>query len=375
MRICIFPCSDKGGIDTYTTGLAKALHEKTDHEVYALGDVKIPTRKGKVPLIDMHEIGSKLGKVPYLGYTILPTVEFGYRLSRLFHKMKFDLIHSASPLSFAFCNVSTPLILTAWFYPSSLAGGVRVMEKFCNLWKFPFMAIARLPASIGDIMAYKKARKIICATKDLRRDLLNRGHDAVYIPPAIEPLRIKSEKSDRLTLTFVSHDLTHKRKGLEYLMGALVEVKKELAGESFVLNLIGNPKKKLSDMVRRYGLEENVSVLGALPKKKTLLTISKSHVLVVPSLYEEFGYVALESMMLGVPVVASDTHSFRDLISDDVGVLVDVTNKKKFAEKLLLLMRDKRLRKKLGSNARKKVEKEFSWKAVLPRILELYDLA
>jgi len=370
MKICIFPCSNKGGIDTYTKELARAIRERTNYEVCTVGDIRIATKKGLIPQIDLPDIKTKS-----MYYTPFPTLELGYKYSKLINDMAVDIAHSGSSSSMAFVRINVPLIVTAWFYPSSLLGSLSIINKYTNWWKFPFATPIRLQTSFADVLGYKKASKIICVTKALEKDLLDKGYNSIYIPPAIEIMDTNSNKKyDKITIIFISYDLANKRKGLEYLLDALNEIKKcRLSKEEFILKLIGNPSKRLFDLVSMYEpLKKNIEITGTLPRDETLSTLSKSHILVAPSVYEEFGYTVLEAMMLGIPVIASDIHSFQDLISDKVGFLINIKNRKEFVEKLSLLMNEENIREEMGKNARRRVTKKFSWDVILPNVIKLY---
>lgn len=349
MKICILPCSNKGGIDTYTRELAKALYENTTYEIYTIGDVQVSSRKGKIPQIK------------------------SANLNEVFSKMNFDLIHSASPNFVAFTRVASHLVVTAWFYPYSLLGGLSVIRKSLAWWKWPAASILRLRTSLHDRRGYQKADKIICVTKALKEDLSKRGYDAVYLPPGMEQRKVRKEKYPEFTLAFVAYALAHERKGLKYLLKALQKVKLDVDGYKFRLLLIGNPSKKLHKLVNSHKLKDETEILGKLSREQTLNVLSRSHLLVAPSLYEEFGFTVLEAMSVGVPVIASDIHSFQDLVTKETGYLVNVKNEEEFAEKLTRLIGDDKLRKEMGRNSLKRFKENFSWDKLLPKILMIYD--
>jgi glycosyltransferase involved in cell wall biosynthesis len=80
-----------------------------------------------------------------------------------------------------------------------------------------------------------------------------------------------------------------------------------------------------------------------------------SSVFVLPSRFEGFGLVIIEAMACGVPVVAFDCENGpRSIITDgENGFLIPPFDISLFAERVMLLMRDKELRCRMGANAQK----------------------
>ena len=80
----------------------------------------------------------------------------------------------------------------------------------------------------------------------------------------------------------------------------------------------------------------------------------QSSLFVLPSRYEGFGLVLIEAMACGLPVVSFDCENGpRNIIRDGQnGFLVQAFDVDAFAERLLTLIRDDELRKKMGAEAR-----------------------
>ena len=78
-----------------------------------------------------------------------------------------------------------------------------------------------------------------------------------------------------------------------------------------------------------------------------------SSIFVLPSRFEGFGLVIIESMACGVPVVAFDCgNGPRSIITDgENGFLIPTFDIEAFAEKVMLLMKDRELRLRMGENA------------------------
>lgn len=110
---------------------------------------------------------------------------------------------------------------------------------------------------------------------------------------------------DKITVLFPSTG--HKRKGFSILVDAI----KQLPENDFQLVVAGDaPLSKLPNCVH-VGFVQNMIEL-----------YTASDVTVLPSLYEPFGLVVLESVLCGVPVILSPHVGAKELISENEGIVL-----------------------------------------------------
>jgi len=89
-------------------------------------------------------------------------------------------------------------------------------------------------------------------------------------------------------------------------------------------------------------------------------TYSLSWIVVVPSLLEGLGLVALEAMASGVPVVASDTGGLADVVQESTGNLFPPGDDEALSRCVLALLDDVEGLVSRGERARERVRQEFS---------------
>jgi glycosyltransferase involved in cell wall biosynthesis len=101
--------------------------------------------------------------------------------------------------------------------------------------------------------------------------------------------------------------------------------------------------------------------------------MTSADVLVVPSIYEPFGIVALEGMATGVPVVASNVGGLSEVIEHDkTGLFVYPKNPASIAWGIDKVLSDPDHAKRLTENAKEKLHNAYSWEAVAMKTVDVY---
>lgn len=100
---------------------------------------------------------------------------------------------------------------------------------------------------------------------------------------------------------------------------------------------------------------------------------SAAEVVVMPSLYESFGIVALEAMACGVPVIASEVGGLGYLVQNGfTGYTIPDSDPQVLCDRLSKLLGDVGLRIQLGHNAAEYAF-DYAWEKIASQIVELYN--
>lgn len=123
---------------------------------------------------------------------------------------------------------------------------------------------------------------------------------------------------------------------------------------------------------------DNTIFTGAIDYQKISEYLSAADILVAPYPKMDFFYFSpiklFEYMAAGKPIIASNIGQISEVIENmQTGILVEPGNVDDLTNNILYLINDDVLMKKLGQNARKKVENEYSWKINAERIMKIYD--
>jgi D-inositol-3-phosphate glycosyltransferase len=130
---------------------------------------------------------------------------------------------------------------------------------------------------------------------------------------------------------------------------------------------------RLEHLRSELGIEDLVTFQGAKDQDMLVYYYSAAEMTVMPSHYESFGMVALESMACGTPVVASKVGGLAFNVQDgQTGFLVPDGDAELLASRIRLLLKDRDLRQKLGLQATRWAER-YSWPVIADQVLDLYE--
>lgn len=162
----------------------------------------------------------------------------------------------------------------------------------------------------------------------------------------------------------------NQNKGHEYLIEAVATLKRKYPLISLEIIGEGPERTNLIEGINLFGLERNISMLGA--KKDILKYLRHWRVCVLPSVSEPFGIVVLEAMACGIPIVASSIGGIVDIITNRKnGLLVPPRNPKKIAQAVEEILQHPVLTAKLRREGKERV-KDFDWKNIAKRLEEAY---
>lgn len=127
----------------------------------------------------------------------------------------------------------------------------------------------------------------------------------------------------------------------------------------FRLVIIGDgpDKKNLEAMIKNLGLDKKVYLLGKKPQNELPLYLAAADVFVLNSGYEGFSHQILESMALGVPVIASAVMGNRELIHQGQnGFMVKYNDEFNLIEAIKTLHQDDAMKNQFIAEGKKTAE-------------------
>ena len=128
----------------------------------------------------------------------------------------------------------------------------------------------------------------------------------------------------------------------------------------------------IREEIAQAGLQEDVTVLGAVSEADLPILYSGADVFILPSLYEGYGLPVIEAMACGTAVVCSRTSSLPEVVGDDAGLLFDPTDSDEIAAALARVLSDDALRAGLQARGLARA-RQFTWQRTAALTLGAYE--
>lgn len=387
---------DTGGMNVYVRDLTRELGRQGVHV-----DVFTRSQDEHVPHV-LHDLGygNRVVHVAAGPEVPAPKRELPEYIPQFVEGIKtfaaekgihYDLIHSHYWMS----GLAAEALKETW--------GVPVVHMFHTLGEMK-NRVARTDAErespqriAGEKRVLANADRIIVATlaeHSQLRFLYKAGNSKlVIIPPGVdtshfypipadEAKQVIGLKPDDRMVLFVGR--IEALKGVDTLIRAMSCLKVRDVHRPVHLAIIGgepdaNPHEMSIEMARlqklcdELCLGQMVVFLGKRGQDTLPYYYSAAEVVVMPSLYESFGMVALEAMACGTPVIASEVGGLGFLVQDgETGFTVPDGEPDKLCEKLSLLLGDPHLRQTMGRRAAE-YALSYDWEKIATQIVDVYE--
>jgi glycosyltransferase involved in cell wall biosynthesis len=247
----------------------------------------------------------------------------------------YDVIHLNRPGLAPWASpFGARLFVAGWFFPH--AAGPRLAETWRHTRGFlprrALITAKSLSYFAGDDRGYRAATSVVTCTEMLASQLRSQSLRAVACPPPVRVPRheaaeyLPTGKGDgALHLLVCAGDLSHPRKNLNDAIRAAASLARP--GRPVVMRAVGANSDALEPKAQRAkvapGAHFELQSLGILSPAEVQREMRRSHALVLPSLYEEWGYVAIESILSGTPVISYPVYPFADLLTGGLGVVAE----------------------------------------------------
>ena len=145
--------------------------------------------------------------------------------------------------------------------------------------------------------------------------------------------------------------------------------------KNFEVCIVGGGYKteQLENLVGEMNLGKTIKFLGRVSDEDLVRAYNFGDIFVLPSLVELEGMVVLEAIACGKPIlIANSKGSAARFFVSKNGFLFDPKNEKDLAKKMLILLKDKKLRDKMG-NVSYEMSKKFDINESVKKLEKIYS--
>jgi glycosyltransferase involved in cell wall biosynthesis len=171
-----------------------------------------------------------------------------------------------------------------------------------------------------------------------------------------------------------------KQEGIDYLLRAVKYMVTEVGRTDVHFGLVGGGTE-LEDMkgyARELGIDGYVTFTGRVPDKEMLEMLNTADVCVNPDVANEMNDKStmnkiMEYMALGKPIVQFDLTEGR-FSAQEASLYANPNDEIDLAKKIVSLLDDEPLRRKMGAFGRSRVVNELEWEFEVPKLLRAYEV-
>lgn len=228
-----------------------------------------------------------------------------------------------------------------------------------------------------DKFFYNKYSKIICISAGVKKSLLSwvsfpEPQKVIIVPNGVSlyTLYHRDPLVHRLPNLVSVGSLTYK-KGHYVAIQAISLIRDQIAGYTIVGE--GPERKKLEGLIADLKLTDKVKLVGWSNDVKA--DFLGADLLLIPSLWEGFGLVAVEGMSTGLPVVASNVDGLREVLCVDnpaASLVGEYRNSQAWADSILDMVEKIKTDADRLSEAARQQAKKFTLDAMVAGYAEVY---
>ncbi len=387
-----------GGQGVYTRHLTKALAD-LGHHVEVLSGQPYPVLDERIRLVQLPSLDifndHYPGRFPafweiqtredllelaqFSTGTFSEPLSFSYRALRSLRPRvgEFDLVHDNQCLGYGILQLEK-LIPTIVTLHHPITKDRRLEMDHAPNWRKRF--------SVGRWYSFVKMQgrvasrlpRIVVVSENSIRDIhddMGVDYDRMrLVPVGVDPdlFRPRPEiaRVPGRLITTASADVA--LKGLSYLLEAMAKLRTE---GDVSLTIIGKPKDgKSMDLIRSLGLVDHVRFVSGVTDEDIVELYAEAELAVVPSLYEGFSLPAIEAMVTGTALVATDGGALPEVTGRDGETVLacPAGDAEALAATIARGLDDAELRARIGAAGRARVLDRWTWRRCAELTVEQY---
>lgn len=227
-----------------------------------------------------------------------------------------------------------------------------------------------------------RSQRITAATKLMVREIVDGfevdpGH-VTRLPGGIDPAWWRTAGPDEVATAgrsglVLAWGRIQYEKGFQVLARAVGSLRYRIGGLECTIAGRGTYLPELQSQVDVAGVGDIVELPGFVSDNELRAATHRAGCIVIPSLYEPFGVVALEALASGAPLIVADTGGLAELVGGTGSALLfEPGNAEHLADCIERVLTDQELADELVGRGHELLEATYSWQAIGARTLDVY---
>lgn len=387
-----------GGVGIYSVELIKNLCKNKDMEIHVITPKRGPNYDAS-KISEFFDNKITIHNISKANDTFFYNFNFQLSILKNFQKLnkkhKFDIVHAANlvhmpDIYLKFKKLKIPSVTTVHTTlqsQSHVNGQTKLRKDYCKKTTVEKLTNLCYPyIKFLEKIYLRKMNNLITVSNWVKGFITenNNGTDIRVIHNGVDVNRFSPNNGSLNEKKFEFLDNINKPvifycgrllalKGLKTLIDSMKEILKK---EDAYFVFAGSGDIKMWDKLLELNdiPKNNYRFLGYVEYEKIHHLYSKSDIFVLPSFTESCPLTILEAMSTGLPVIASNVGGISEMIkNNEDGILTEATNVDKFTKNIINLLNNTTLRKRISSNARKKVKKRFNSKVMALKTKKFYE--
>lgn len=238
------------------------------------------------------------------------------------------------------------------------------------------------PTSIHSVESWiaNISRRVICCSRFMQREVIDGfelfPNQVQLIPNGVDVevwAPIGDQYRSRLVLAW---GRVQYEKGFQVLAQAIGRLRGRVPGIRCIIAGRGPYLPELQSQVDIEGVSDLVYLAGYVSDEELRSLLHEAGCVVIPSLYEPFGIVALESLAANAPTIVARTGGLAEIMEGtEASLMFEPGNAKELAIRIERVLMNPHVSQNMQAQGAEKLQSQFSWDAVARSTISAYENA
>ena len=298
-------------------------------------------------------------KVPFIDYS-LPIPKMDNNFQTVLKKYDLDIVHIHSPFTIGEAGIKY-----------AKKNNIPVIGTMHSQYKQDFMRAVhneKLASALTKkiIRVYNKCDECWAVNSEVAR-IFHEDYGYKVLPKvmnnATEMMPVDSLKAREIInkeyhlnneKVFIFVGRINALKNIYFIVEALKIVREKKPNLSFKMFFIGTGQDEdnLAKLIKKYNLEDYIKMVGKITDRKMLANFyARSDLFLFPSLYDASSIVQIEAASQKLPVIFIEGAATTATVTNNVNGFISLNNISEYANMIIKVMEDDKLRKMVSNNA------------------------